>query len=250
MDLLNKIIQMDRRHGTVRIIFAIALFLILLSLTNHYTEILIPFIFFADIISICLIFSKVPDKRPGLYCGALGFCVFCMVLIVWSMSVVTMEQYILDKNIDDGIIFINFNLLSSVAILFFWFYKCKDIYCGIFAKLTWNSLHVVNLVLILFAFGMLNLVYSVPISDKMLLVNKMEADSTLLYVGRFVYTGAIPALYGKDVISKSVDASDEKYLTTVYDLGMSFSYDELIVLNEFIFVAGYLYMGYTLKPFK
>lgn len=249
-NFLNGIIYFDRMYGTFRITFVGIIFLILLSFAKENIKLLIPVIIINAIISFGLICSKVPEKKTRLYLILVCFCVIFMLLNIWSMSVIMMEQYILDKNVDVGLITINLCLFCSTGIMFSWFYKWKGNCCRILDQLIWNILHIVNFGLILFAFGMLNFTYSVPSSDKTVLVNKIEEDSCLLYFGRFVYTGAIPALYGKDIISKNVDVGDNKYLTTVYNLGMSFSYDELIVLNEFIFVAGYVYIGYTLKPFK
>lgn len=174
-------------------------------------------------------------------------CVVGMTIVVWLESLLSMLDCLGDNNVDDALININFFLCLTIASLYF-FYSKWSVYISKGAKeLLWNALYGLNIIIVLFAFGMLNLVY-VSSGDKSELASRINQDSPLLYFTRSVYVGAVPAIYGKEFIDKSVSRFEGYPLINVYKLGMNFSYDDMIVLDEFLFMVGYIYLGYRLKP--
>lgn len=184
----------------------------------------------------------------GLWWGFF-LCVVGMTVVVWLESLSSMIYCLGDSNIDDALINSNIFLCLTITSLYV-FYSKWSVYIGKVAKeLLWNALYLLNIIIILFAFGTLNLIYVAP-GDKSELASRLNQDSPLLYFARSVYVGAVPAIYAKAFIDNSVSRFEGDYLFNIYKLGMDFSYDDLIVFDEFVFMAGYIYMGYRLKPDK
>ena len=175
------------------------------------------------------------------------FCLVNMIINVWANSVMLLTDFLMANNIDGAIICVNVCMSLTIMAVYFFYCKWNNTLDTIGKQFLWNVLFVLSVILVSFAFGMLNLVYSALPSGIDALVEKIQTDSTLLYFGRMVYSGVIPAIYGKDVLKSAVSQSNMN-LGTVYDKGMAFSYDELIFLNEAIFMAGNLYIGYMLRP--
>lgn len=183
-------------------------------------------------------------------CWLFFLCVASMLIMVWADAVLSMVRYLYNEKIDDAVICINIFLCLTVGFLYAFYSKWSRRF-GNSSKALWNTSYLLNIVLILFAFGMLNLVHADQSPGKADIGTKVQEDTRLLYFGRFVYAGAIPAIYGKDFIDRTfAQTNNDSYLSTVYKLGMSFNYDELIVLDEFVFLAGYVCLGFTLKPYK
>lgn len=194
-----------------------------------------------------IINMKVPEEMHRFYFWIVFACTICMLVLMWLKSVILMDHFLLWGKPDVASVIIDLCIMvlagGSNALCQKW--------CGSNRKAKGyrRCFGWIIFVLMLFSFGMFNLIYFDHSMDKAELVAILDADSTLLYCGRMIYIGLLLVLYGIGYISRQITNTDYADLSIMYELGVQFSYDEFVLFNELIMVLGYILIAFRPKLF-
>ena len=246
-ELFDRLQQEEVRDAIRKIFAIITWFFILLSGINTKSDLTEILLLLQIIYIYKLIAVKILNKIRKIFCVIIFLCIVGMLIASWANLVILTTDFVIGNNIEGAIRCVNCGMLLTIGAFYYFYYKWNSVFGVIGKKFLWSVLFLLNAILVLFAFGTLNLVYSSWPNDIEALMEIINNDSKLLFFGRMVYSGAIPAFYGKDAFKATV-SQDNINLATVYDMGKSFSYGDLIFFNEVIFMAGTLYVGHAVRP--
>ena len=195
------------------------------------------------IVALLSLYRYNPINVPMLFYFTLEFILVTSVMVlVWTSNIIVLISMLMNDEIDLANKYMIGWLLCVVLIYSLFSIKWKR-YLGHWKTIMGKVIFVLNVFMILFSFGAMNLVYATP--DKYQLSETLEKDSVIMYTGRFVYAGSIPAIYGKDIMKKKNETV--KDLSQIYERCYSLSFSELLVLEEMLFMMAYVYMSFSLK---
>lgn len=196
---------------------------------------------------IWIINMKVSEKMRRFYFYMVFACVICMFVLMWLKSVILMDYFLLLGKPDVASLIIDLCIMFLVGGLNV---LCQK-WCGTSrkAKEYRRCFGCILFVLMLFSFGMFNFIYFDHSVDKAELIAIFDADSTLLYCGRMIYTGLLLVPYGIGYITRQIMYTDYANLSIIYELGVQYSYNEFVLLNELIMVLGYIAIVFRPKFF-
>ena len=199
-------------------------------------------------IFIWIINMYVSDEMRRFYFGVVLLCIVCMLLSVWSEYVILMVRFLLEENKDMAIGIIDICIFILVRTSHNFCHKwCSNIYNAkrYFRYFGWGIF-----VLMLFSFGVFNLIYFNQAETQEELIAILKSDSSLLYFGRMIYAGITLLICGSGYITRQITQTNYADLSIIYNLGVGFSYNEFVIFHELIMVSGYLFIVFGSKFFS